>query len=114
MRGSVQGLTGTEQLAGEAVIQETRAAGVRSMQDHHRLSRGRADGSVMQAHFGKYFAGLKVKVADGPIAFDGSGITGSMGDTRKHKAREQKASEYVRLHGRSSSLRLWDRPPGCG
>ena len=32
----------------------------------------------MQARFGESFAGLEMKIADGPIAFDGGGVAGGM------------------------------------
>ena len=66
------------------------------MQDDDRLAGGRADGRVVQAHFGKRFAGLKAEVADGPIALDRGGIIRGGGRKRDQaqkcvhcRAREQ-------------------------
>ncbi len=72
----VERLPGTEELAGEYRC-EQRSAGLRRAVEHDdRLSRGRADRSVMQPQLRQHLAALKAEVAHDPAAFARRRIVG--------------------------------------
>jgi hypothetical protein len=76
MRRGIERLPGAEHLAAEGVVQEIGAAAVGPMQDQHGPSRGSPYGGVMQPQFGKRFSGVKLIIADHPVALGGGGIIG--------------------------------------
>src|SRR5262249_1092985 len=57
------------QLAGEILVQEIRVRAARSVQDQHRLARGRTDRRVVQPYLGKHLPGVKAEVLRDPVGF---------------------------------------------
>jgi hypothetical protein len=75
----IERLAGPEQLARKGCRQHAGARPGRAMQHQHRLSGGRADCQVMQAHFRQDFASVETIVPRDPVVLRGRRIIGGQG-----------------------------------